>query len=159
MSTLAQTTVSSPIGHIQITASEQGVKSVLFATELELGINIKNVHLQQAELELKQYFLGDRKNFQITLDMSGYTPFQEEVWKTLQQIPFGHTRSYLDLSKTLGDRKKIRAVANANAKNPFLILVPCHRVIGSSGDLVGYRGGLEIKRWLLTMESSQKTLF
>jgi methylated-DNA-[protein]-cysteine S-methyltransferase len=94
------------------------------------------------------------------LNPSG-TDFQKSVWKALQDIPYGKTVSYLDLSKTLGDVKAIRAVAAANGKNPLWIVVPCHRVIGSDGSLTGYAGGLHRKKWLLAHENpvKQQTLF
>ena len=98
--------------------------------------------------------------FKTPIELIG-TDFQKQVWKLLEQIPYGKTISYLELSKQLGDVKAIRAVANANGKNPLWILIPCHRVIGSDGSLTGYAGGLHRKKWLLEHESphTQTTLF
>jgi methylated-DNA-[protein]-cysteine S-methyltransferase len=98
--------------------------------------------------------------FSLKLNPEG-TPFQKQVWNELQKIPFGKTISYLELSKRLGDVKAIRAVANANGKNPLWIVVPCHRVIGTDGSLTGYAGGLHRKQWLLEHESlnKQQSLF
>jgi methylated-DNA-[protein]-cysteine S-methyltransferase len=110
--------------------------------------------------QLKEYFEGKRKIFSIDLDFEG-TDFQKKVWNELLKIPFGQTISYLELSRRIGDVKAIRAVGNANGKNPVSIIVPCHRVIGTSGKLIGYGGGLWRKRWLLEFERSfvQKDLF
>ncbi|WP_136468166.1 methylated-DNA--[protein]-cysteine S-methyltransferase [Flagellimonas onchidii] len=116
--------------------------------------------LVEAVSQFQEYFEGKRQYFDLKLNPSG-TDFQKNVWKLLQEIPYGKTVSYLELSKKLGDPKAIRAVASANGKNPLWIVVPCHRVIGSNGDLVGYAGGLHRKKWLLEHESpvKQTTLF
>lgn len=111
--------------------------------------------LEDAIYQLEEYFNGSRKQFDLPLNPRG-TDFQKKVWEELSQIPYGKSISYLDLSKKLGDPKAIRAVAAANGKNPLWIIVPCHRVIGSNGDLVGYAGGLERKKWLLNHESASK---
>lgn len=116
--------------------------------------------LKDAVEQLEEYFEGNRTVFELQLNPSG-TDFQKKVWEALLQIPFGKTISYLELSKQLGDVKAIRAVASANGKNPLWIVVPCHRVIGTNGDLTGYAGGLHRKKWLLEHESpaKQTTLF
>ena len=116
--------------------------------------------LEDCVLQLNEYFKGDRKQFSLKLNAKG-TDFQERVWNELLTIPYGKTSSYLELSKQLGDVKAIRAVANANGKNPLWIIVPCHRVIGSDGSLTGYAGGLHRKKWLLEHESpyKQQSLF
>ena len=110
--------------------------------------------------EVNEYFDGKREVFTLDLNPEG-TDFQKKVWDALLTIPFGKTTSYLELSKTLGDVKAIRAVAAANGKNPLWIIVPCHRVIGSDGSLTGYAGGLHRKQWLLEHESpfKQTSLF
>lgn len=101
--------------------------------------------------QLIQYFNGQRRVFELPLNQTG-TPFQQEVWNLLVTIPFGKTISYLDLARKTGDSKATRAVANANGRNNIAIIVPCHRVIGSNKDLVGYAGGLWRKKWLLEHE-------
>ena len=102
--------------------------------------------------QLIQYFNGERRVFDFPLNQEG-TEFQKRVWNELLGIPYGKTISYLELSRRLGDPKAIRAAASANGKNSISIVVPCHRVIGSKNDLVGYAGGLKRKKWLLDLES------
>jgi methylated-DNA-[protein]-cysteine S-methyltransferase len=111
--------------------------------------------LEDAVYQLKEYFEGHRKEFDLKLNPTG-TDFQKKVWNALLEIPFGKTLSYLELSKRLGDVKAIRAVASANGKNPIWLVIPCHRVIGSNGDLIGYSAGLDRKKWLLEHESPLK---
>ena len=101
--------------------------------------------------QFKAYFAGERKSFDIPLLMVG-TDFQKSVWEGLMQIPYGTTASYQELSKNIGNEKAVRAVASANGANAIAILIPCHRIIGSNGDLVGYAGGLSVKRKLLELE-------
>ena len=112
--------------------------------------------------QLEEYFNGDRQNFDVPLNLIG-TEFQQSVWKQLQEIPFGETRSYLKLSQQLGNEKAIRAVASANGANAISVIIPCHRIIGSNKDLVGYAGGLPAKKKLLELENlqfnSQLTIF
>jgi methylated-DNA-[protein]-cysteine S-methyltransferase len=107
--------------------------------------------LVETERQLDQYFAGKRKTFSIPLDMRG-TRFQKNVWETLLAIPFGETRSYGQLAKQLGNTRATRAVGAANGRNPVSIIVPCHRVIGSSGKLTGFAGGLDAKAHLLSLE-------
>lgn len=102
--------------------------------------------------QLIQYFNGQRRQFELPLNQSG-TPFQQGIWSELQQIPFAKTISYLELARRIGDTKATRAVANANGKNNIAVIVPCHRVIGSNKELVGYAGGLWRKKWLLEHEA------
>lgn len=104
---------------------------------------------------MNEYFEGSRKHFSLKLQPEG-TEFQKKVWKQLEHISFGKTISYLELAKKLGDVKAIRAVANANGKNPLWIVIPCHRVVGSDGSLTGYAGGLHCKKWLLEHENPSK---
>lgn len=108
--------------------------------------------LQQCIDELIEYFQGNRRVFTVPVQQEG-TTFQQSVWNELLHIPYGKTISYMDLAKRLGDPKAIRAAASTNGKNNIAIIVPCHRVIGSNNDLVGYGGGLWRKRWLLQMEA------
>lgn len=107
--------------------------------------------LLQAVREMKEYFAGRRRTFDLPLYMEG-TDFQKRVWNALLQIPYGETRSYGEMAAMIGNRKACRAVGMANNRNPLMILVPCHRVIGADGSLVGYGGGLHIKEWLLALE-------
>jgi len=101
---------------------------------------------------------GERRVFDLPLRFSG-TPFQERVWNALLAIPYGEVRSYLDIARALGDPKAVRAVGAANGSNPISIVVPCHRVIGSDGSIVGYGGGIDRKRWLLAHERGERPLF
>jgi O-6-methylguanine DNA methyltransferase len=109
--------------------------------------------LRQATQQLKEYFQGERKEFSLPLHTQG-TPFQEMVWAALRQIPYGETCSYQDIAKKIGRPKAMRAVGGANHQNPISIFIPCHRVIGQKGDLVGYGGGLQVKAFLLDLEKT-----
>ena len=151
--------VHTPLGFAEITGDENGLASIT-VSDRERPLDIIPEVLEDAVHQLKEYFEGVRKTFDLTLNPQG-TDFQKRVWEALLTVPFGKTVSYLELSKRLGDVKAIRAVAAANGKNPLWIVVPCHRVIGSNGDLVGYAGGLHRKKWLLEHESpsKQQTLF
>ena len=108
--------------------------------------------INETIVQLEQYFGGERKDFNIPLNFAG-TPFQVEVWDELLKIPWGTTTTYLDLSRKLGKEKAIRAVASANGANAISIIVPCHRVVGSDGKLVGYAGGKPVKKKLLALEN------
>lgn len=114
-----------------------------------------NPFLKQVQAELEEYFLGKRKKFTVELDTPG-TDFQKSVWGELQTIPYGHTRSYKQQAIAIGNPKAIRAVASANGHNRVSVIIPCHRVIGSDGKLVGYGGGLHRKQWLLDLEARHK---
>ncbi len=107
--------------------------------------------------QLSDYFAGIRTDFSVTLDLAG-TPFQKTVWSALRSIPYGVTWSYGELARCIGKPNAVRAVGAANGQNPVSIIVPCHRVIGATGALTGYGGGLEAKRWLLELESGQGRL-
>ncbi|EAQ42582.1 methylated-DNA--[protein]-cysteine S-methyltransferase [Polaribacter sp. MED152] len=148
-----------PIGIAKITGNENGIQSVCVIDEKEVlkeDLAKKTPELlQNCVTQLKEYFNGERASFDLTVNPKG-THFQIKVWKSLLNIPYGKTRSYLEQSKTLGDAKAIRAVAAANGKNPLWIIIPCHRIIGSDGSLTGYAGGLWRKKWLLNHESPNK---
>ena len=152
--------IKSPLGFTKILGNEDGITSVIVLNSEEKVTDIIPIELEDCVIQLNQYFEGTRKAFNIKLNPTG-TDFQKRVWKQLDQIPFGKTISYLELSKELGDVKAIRAVANANGKNPLWIIIPCHRVIGSDGSLTGYAVGLHRKQWLLEHESpyKQQSLF
>ncbi len=109
--------------------------------------------IENTIIQLEEYFYGNREVFDIPIIMIG-TPFQQQVWKQLQQIKFGETKTYLQLSKELKNEKAIRAVASANGANAISIIVPCHRIIGSNGKLIGYAGGLSAKKKLLQIEGT-----
>ena len=144
--------LKSIIGNLKISGSKNGIREVEFTDEFENIFPTEPVLLDCVK-ELEEYFSGKRKDFSVQLDLHG-TPFQEKIWNELLKIPFGKTISYLELAMRHGDVKAIRAVGLANAKNPVAIIVPCHRVIGASGDMVGYAGGIQRKKWLLELEGS-----
>jgi methylated-DNA-[protein]-cysteine S-methyltransferase len=147
--------ISSPLGFTKIVGYEDGISEVTILNSEEKETDIIPTELEDCVIQLKEYFEGTRTEFNLNLIPQG-TDFQKRVWKQLQEIPYGKTISYLELSKQLGDIKAIRAVANANGKNPLWIIIPCHRVIGSDGSLTGYAGGLHRKQWLLEHENPYK---
>ena len=145
----------SPIGILKISGTDEYISGITFhdVTEKPEG---RKKHLPplliQCVEQLIQYFNGQRRVFELPLNQPG-TAFQQSVWAELMQIPFGKTVNYLQLARKTGDSKATRAVANANGRNNIAIVVPCHRVIGSSGELVGYAGGIWRKKWLLEHEA------
>ncbi|WP_055447396.1 methylated-DNA--[protein]-cysteine S-methyltransferase [Lacinutrix mariniflava] len=147
--------INSPLGITKIVGDMDGIASVSVLNSNEKVSDIIPEVLEDCVLQLNEYFKGERQQFSLELNPKG-TVFQERVWDALSTIPYGKTTSYLQLSRQLGDEKAIRAVANANGKNPLWIIVPCHRVIGSNGSLTGYAGGLHRKQWLLEHESPYK---
>lgn len=152
--------INSPLGVAKIIGDLNGICSITVLNSNESITEIIPEELQDCVYQLQEYFEGNRKSFNLKLNPTG-TDFQKNIWRLLQTIPFGKTMSYLDLSKQFGDVKAIRAVANANGKNPLWIVIPCHRVIGSDGSLTGYAGGLQRKKWLIEHESpyKQQSLF
>ncbi|HMB59615.1 MAG TPA: methylated-DNA--[protein]-cysteine S-methyltransferase, partial [Xanthomonadales bacterium] len=110
--------------------------------------------MHQVQTQLDEYFDGSLRDFSIPLQASG-TVFQEQVWQVLQRIPYGQMRSYADVARSLGDPNAVRAVGRANGDNRIAILIPCHRVVGSKGELTGYGGGLWRKKYLLSLEQSE----
>lgn len=162
---LAYNIVDSPVGELKLVASEKGLVAILWQndkpTRVPLGEMVeepKQKVLMETERQLREYFAGKRRAFDLPLDMRG-TPFQKDVWEALLAIPFGETRSYGELAKKLGSPTASRAVGAANGRNPISIVVPCHRVIGASGKLTGFAGGLDVKARLLELEQSGKRLF
>jgi methylated-DNA-[protein]-cysteine S-methyltransferase len=147
--------LKSPIGTIEVKSSEKGIVSLYFIDDVE--INYTMFAANDCIVQLEQYFAGELESFDLALDLQG-TEFQKRVWSELLKIPFGETDTYHNISKKLGNKNKLRAVGNANGKNPASIIVPCHRVIGADGKLVGYRGGLWRKKWLLEHEQKYKQL-
>lgn len=163
------TRLTSPLGPMLIGATEEGVCLLEFIDQKRLENTLNKLsqklnaqiligeseHIQQAKKELTAYFQGSRKKFEVKIHLIG-TDFQKLVWTSLLQIPYGTTSSYQTQAITINHPKAIRAMASANGKNPISIIVPCHRVIGSNGDLRGYSGGLERKRWLIEHEQNFK---
>jgi methylated-DNA-[protein]-cysteine S-methyltransferase len=145
----------SPVGLLRISGTEHYISEVHFMKEDEprdpLPASLPSLAIQATE-QLIQYFHGDRRVFELPLHQEG-TSFQQKVWGELINIPFGKTISYLELSRRLGDPKVIRAAGTANGKNHIAIIIPCHRVIGAKGELVGFGGGLPRKQWLLNHEN------
>lgn len=149
--------IKSPLGYIKITGDEVGITSISILNSTEKPTDIIPEVLEDCVHQLHEYFEGKRTRFDLQLNLEG-TAFQQNVWRQLQTIPYGKTISYLELAQQLGAVKAIRAVANANGKNPIWIVIPCHRVIGSDGSLTGYAGGLHRKQWLLDHENPHKQL-
>jgi len=147
---LASARIQSPVGIIEISGSEDGIRSVIFLDSESEETPLPEC-LRECVKQLREYFSGVRKSFDLKLDPHG-TDFQLKVWEKLQLIPFGKTISYLELARMTGSETNTRAVGNANGKNKINIIVPCHRVIGSDGKLTGYGGGLWRKEILLKLE-------
>ena len=147
------TYIDSPVGPIEISGDDDFVSTVIFVSELKPESELLPRVIRDCRQQLQEYFAGTRKEFSLKLSQAG-TDFQRQVWSELCNIPYGKTISYLQLAKKLGDPKSIRAVGTANGRNNLAIIVPCHRVIGTNGTLVGYAGGLDKKKWLLDFEAS-----
>jgi O-6-methylguanine DNA methyltransferase len=157
METLFYFCTPSPVGHLFLAASTKGL------VRLEFEARMQKLHADSIELreskpdlapylrELDDYFAGERREFSLPLDLRG-TAFQLACWRALLEIPYGETRSYRDIAQAIGHPHACRAVGMSNNRNPIAIVVPCHRVIASSGALCGYGGGLDIKRKLLDLE-------
>ncbi|EIA09904.1 methylated-DNA--[protein]-cysteine S-methyltransferase [Flavobacterium frigoris] len=151
--------IKTTLGIATIIGDKNGVSVISVSDEGEASEIVPAI-LVNAVVQLNEYFEGKRNNFTFKVNPKG-TEFQQKVWKSLLEIPYGETRTYMEQSKILGDVKAIRAVASANGKNPLWIVVPCHRVIGTNGSLTGYAGGLWRKKWLLEHENptTQQSLF
>ncbi|MBP6432808.1 MAG: methylated-DNA--[protein]-cysteine S-methyltransferase [Ferruginibacter sp.] len=152
---------NSPIGILELNAIDDKLTALLFTNSYkgkkvdEASIQFEKATsniLKKTITQLDEYFKGDRKIFDINYTLNG-TPFQQTVWNELMNITYGNTISYLRLSKRIGNVKAIRAVGTANGNNQISIIIPCHRVIGSNGDLIGYGGDLWRKKWLLEHEA------
>ncbi|MEG3133338.1 methylated-DNA--[protein]-cysteine S-methyltransferase [Rouxiella sp. T17] len=150
--------IASPVGVLTLVARGSKLAAVLWESEREnrvrLGALVEDEHhpmLLKTEQQLNEYFAGTRTRFELALDFQG-TDFQQRVWQALLAIPFGETRSYTQIAQAVGSPKSVRAVGAANGRNPLSIIAPCHRVIGASGALTGFAGGLEAKTFLLTLE-------
>ena len=146
----------SPIGPLEVSGTSEGIVSVTFVeTRLPNDRNLPEC-VKEGIRQLEEYFKGARKNFSLKLLLQG-TPFQKLVWQRLKKIPYGKLASYGEVARAIGKPNAYRAVGNANNKNPIAIIIPCHRVIGSDGTLVGYGSGLWRKEWLLDHENPSLT--
>ncbi len=155
---LASAVLESPLGPLTITASDAGVRAITWPddparrTAHDATFELPDHPVVRlAMVQLDEYFAGDRRTFDVPLDPVG-TDFQLAAWEALRTIPYGSTVSYAEQADRLGDRNKARAVGAANGRNPIPIIVPCHRVVGASGALTGFAGGLQTKEWLLAHE-------
>ncbi|SJN58711.1 Bifunctional transcriptional activator/DNA repair enzyme Ada [Vibrio ruber DSM 16370] len=160
---------TTPLGPMFVCATDEGICLLEFVERRMLEtefrdlqrllkatiINGENDHIRQAKQEIDEYFAGTRKQFDVSIHSPG-TPFQKEVWQALQQIEYGSTASYQQQAEAINKPTAVRAVASANGHNRIAIIIPCHRVIGKNGKLVGYAGGLERKRWLLEHENAHR---
>ncbi len=152
--------------HFTVITSTNGIRKIIFNLEKDsskllntIQLNPQDPYMFNVYTQLTEYFSGERRHFDLPLEIEG-TEFQKRVWNELLNIPYGRTISYKELAVRLGDEKVIRAAASANGANPLPVVIPCHRVIGSDGSLIGYGGGLEIKEKLLVLEGSrQEDLF
>ena len=153
---------SSPVGPLFLAASTKGLVRLEFAARMQ-KLNPNRIRLQESKTalapylrELQEYFAAERREFSFPLDLRG-TDFQLACWHALLEIPYGETRSYRDIAEAIGHPHAYRAVGMSNNRNPIAIVVPCHRVIASSGSLCGYGGGLDIKRKLLDLEQAKQS--
>ncbi|MGX9417541.1 methylated-DNA--[protein]-cysteine S-methyltransferase [Vibrio sp. WJH972] len=150
------TTMPSQLGEVVIQTTDKGVSGIWFDTHTTMPDALgkradEHPILTQAVRQLSEYFNQDRRAFDLPIDTKG-TPFQQEVWQALAQIPFGETCSYKQIAQAIGKPKAVRAVGAANGKNPVSVVIPCHRVVGANGKLTGYAGGIERKEALLKLE-------
>jgi len=152
--------MESPVGKLKLVGTDAGLAAILWEDDRESRVplnltaeDVRHPVLVEAERQLAEYFAGGRHEFALTLDVGG-TPFQRKVWTALRTIPFGETRSYAQLARQIGHPRAVRAVGAANGRNPLSIVAPCHRVIGSTGKLTGFAGGLETKAFLLAHEGA-----
>ncbi|MFK0310551.1 methylated-DNA--[protein]-cysteine S-methyltransferase [Pseudomonas sp. NPDC090233] len=155
------TLMQSPVGILTLVARGECLAAVLWEEERENRVRLGDLHrddqhpiLREAARQLGEYFAGQRQRFELALDFAG-TEFQRQVWAALLTIPFGETRSYSDIARQIGNPSAVRAVGAANGRNPISIIAPCHRVIGASGSLTGFAGGLPAKQYLLALEGRQ----
>jgi methylated-DNA-[protein]-cysteine S-methyltransferase len=158
MTTWFSKKIDSPVGTLKLVATDAGLAAILWPNDdparVQLGEPVESDShpvLLETERQLHEYFDGRRKVFDLKLDFSG-TDFQRQVWGALLTIPYGETRSYAQIARQIGRPDAVRAVGAANGRNPISIVTPCHRVIGSSGKLTGFAGGLETKAFLLALE-------
>ncbi len=155
---LFYTQMQTPVGQLKLIAHRDALVAVLWEHELENRVKLADVArddqhriLIETQRQLAEYFAGRRQQFNLPLDSCG-TDFQRQVWQALLTIPFGETRSYKHIAEQIGNVKAVRAVGAANGRNPISIIVPCHRVVGANGKLVGFAGGIQNKQILLKLE-------
>jgi methylated-DNA-[protein]-cysteine S-methyltransferase len=158
MDTWHRKTIETPIGRLALVASPAGLAAVLWESDGPDRVRLPALEdcathavLDEAERQIGDYFAGRRREFDLPLAPRG-TEFQQRVWQALREIPFGETRSYGQIAERIGQPTAVRAVGAANGRNPLSIVAPCHRVIGANGDLTGFAGGIETKRFLLALE-------
>ena len=144
-------TINSPIGLLRITGSDRCIFEIAFVEKATQSSSKPPKEVYKCATQLKEYFASKRKAFNLTLKPVG-TDFQQSVWSELCKFPFGKTTTYAKQAEKFGNRKAIRAIGATNGKNPIPIVIPCHRVIGSNGNLTGYAGGIDKKEWLLKHE-------
>jgi methylated-DNA-[protein]-cysteine S-methyltransferase len=154
----------SPVGRLTLVASDGGLAAILWENDRPGRVRLaleseddRHPILLEAERQLREYFAGSRTQFELPLDPSG-TDFQRQVWSELLKIPFGETRSYVEIARRIGSPGAARAVGAANGRNPISIVAPCHRVVGASGALTGFAGGLDVKARLLALERAGRPI-
>jgi methylated-DNA-[protein]-cysteine S-methyltransferase len=152
--------MQSPVGRLTLVASDSGLAAILWENDSPRRVPLNRVAeepdhpiLLETEKQLREYFAGRRQAFSVPLDFGG-TEFQNQVWQALLSIPFGETRTYAEIARQIGRPAAVRAVGAANGRNPISIIAPCHRVIGSTGKLTGFAGGLQAKAHLLALEDA-----
>lgn len=150
-STLTYYSYQTPLGHLSIESNGQAITALAFGEQKLRGTMRPTELTNRAANQLQEYFAAKRRTFDLPLAPAG-TEFQKRVWQALRDIPYGETRTYSDIAAAIGNPRACRAVGGANNKNPLPIIVPCHRVIGANGTLVGYDGGVKIKAFLLDLE-------
>ncbi len=150
--------IKSPVGELTLIANANALVAILWENDKPNRVRIADVEskpnhpiLEKTAKQLSQYFSGKRTQFEIDFEFYG-TEFQKKVWRALTEIPYGETQTYLQIAKKIRSPKSCRAVGAANGKNPISLMVPCHRVIGSNGNLTGFAGGLKAKKYLLDLE-------
>ena len=153
-------TIQSPVGRLTLVASDSGLAAILWENDSPRRVAVNMVAeesdhpiLLETEKQLREYFAGRRRAFSVPLDFGG-TEFQNRVWQALLSIPFGETRTYTEIARQIGNPAAVRAVGAAHGRNPISIIAPCHRVIGSTGKLTGFAGGLQAKAHLLALEDN-----
>lgn len=162
--TYAYKLIDSPVGELKLVANGNRLAAILWENDKPNRVRLPEIIeaddrpvLIETARQLNEYFAGTRDRFDLELDFQG-TEFQKKVWAALLTIPFGETRSYADIATQIGNVNAVRAVGAANGRNPISIVAPCHRVIGASGDLTGFAGGLANKMLLLSLEAGQTSL-
>ena len=156
---MLSTTMNSPVGELVLVGDETALRGLHFPNHRALPADLREARAPFADAleQLEQYFAGERRDFDLNLELAG-PAFHQRVWEALTTIPYGETRSYGEIAAQVGDPGAARAVGFANGRNPIAIVVPCHRVIGTNGSLTGYGGGLPRKRHLLDLEAGRLAL-